>query len=67
MVFISVHDFKQGLSCALINLMIFCYGGVLGSTNLIIKVLGDGEGTDNDYFNLKLTEDQTSTIGISWC
>ena len=42
--------------------MIFCYGGVIGSSNVITKALEDGEGKDGPY-NSKLTQDQISTIG----
>ena len=52
----------QGMATLLINLMIFNYGGVLASGNIMVSRLLEGEkGT---YFNLKLNENEVSWIGI---
>ena len=50
------------MATLLINLMIFNYGGVLASGNIMVSRLLEGEkGT---YFNLKLNENEVSWIGI---
>ena len=46
-----------------INLLVFCYGGTIGSNNVMIPRLMEGEkGT---YFDLKISEDEVSWIASS--
>ena len=52
----------QGIATLLINLMIFNYGGVLASANIMVSRLLEGE--EGTYFNLKLNESEVSWIGI---
>ena len=56
-------DSPQGFATVVINLLVFCYGGTIGSNNVMIPRLMEGE--KGDYFDLKISDDEVSWIASS--